>query len=94
MIFKDDRTESQRQTHTIGIVGTDSFMSGWGDASGGTSVACWACSPDQSYTRVFDWVNGRSEMKRVRVVDLRTWRPRNASHVHIYAVESGHPSLK
>jgi len=29
-IFKDDRTEEQKKTHKMAVVGTDVFMSGWG----------------------------------------------------------------
>ena len=45
-MMQDDRTLDQKLTHTIGIVGTDSFMSGWGKAQGGHSYAVWACEPD------------------------------------------------
>ena len=30
MKIQDDRTPEQKATHTILIIGTDSFMSGWG----------------------------------------------------------------
>lgn len=90
----DDRTESQKITHTIGIAGTDKFMSGWGGATGGSSVAIWAVSPDVSWERVYDWVKSRREMRRVRVVDLGKYRPgRGVAHVHIYDVDPGHPAL-
>jgi hypothetical protein len=91
----DDRTAEQRETHTIGIAGTDSFLSGWGGARGGASVAIWAVSPDVSADRVESWVKRRGDMKNVRTVDLRLYKPRaNVAHVHIYVVGSDHPSVK
>lgn len=82
MTHEDDRTAEQRTTHTWAVAGTDRFMSGWGGATGGTSVAAWAC-PYSELGAVLDHVTSRSEMKRVRVVKLDTWRPR-AAHVHVY----------
>ena len=80
--YEDDRTDAQRLTHTWAVAGTDRFMSGWGAATGGTSVAAWAC-PYAELDAVLEHVNRRAEMKRVRVVKLADWRPR-AAHVHVY----------
>ena len=91
--FEDDRTDDQKRTHTIGVAMTDSFMSGWGGAAGGASVAVWACDANTSWERVFDWVKRRSDARRVRTVDLATYRPR-AAHVHVYVVTPDHPSLR
>ena len=82
MILKDDRTIAERTTHTLGVVGTDPFMSGWGDAEGGASYAVWACTPGD-VRRVKDRVERRGDMLKVRVVTLATYRPK-AQHVHIY----------
>lgn len=91
MITKDDRTDEQKQDLCVLVVGTDSFMSGWGMAEGGASVAAWACTPDDAY-RVERWVRNRGDMKRVRVVSAKGYRPRNARHFHIYAAGPGHPA--
>ena len=92
MIFQDDRTEEQRKTHPVVILGTDSFMSGWGKASGGPSYAGWACSPDDMY-QVERWIRNRGDMKRVRFV-ARDYRPPSGDgHCHIYVVGENHPSL-
>ena len=81
-ILKDDRTEAQKQTHTVAVVGTDPFLSGWGDAKNGASYAVWACKPeDLLETEV--WVRRRGDMNRVRTVTLKRWRPQ-AAHTHIY----------
>ena len=81
-IYVDDRTEAQKRTHRMAIVGTDSFMSGWGEASNGVSYAGWAFK-DGDQAECLSWVDSRSEMKRVRVVALDEFKP-NAAHTHIY----------
>lgn len=85
MIIKDDRTKEQRNTHTWAVVGTDSFMSGWGMAKDGASYAAWACTPDQ-IDEVERRIQDRPEMKRVRVVKLDDYRPnpKLCAHLHIY----------
>ena len=89
MNYQDDRTEEQRKTHLYAVAGTDSFLSGRGRAKGGPSVAAWACRIED-LSRVESWVARRGDMRRVRVVTLKDWRPR-AAHVHVYAVEPGKP---
>lgn len=92
MKIQDDRTPEEKKTHSIIVVGTDSFLSGWGEAKGGVSYAGWACTSEQ-YTRVLEWVYNRSDMKRVRVVE-NSWRPKGVGHAHIYVVHDNHPSLR
>jgi hypothetical protein len=82
MNVKDDRTPAQQQTHTILVVGTDSFMSGWGEASGGTSYAAWACKPEWA-NACESHVRARKDLKRVRIVGS-DYRPRGKGHLHIY----------
>ena len=93
MIIKDDRSDDQKQSHNVIVVGTDSFLSGWGHACGGSSYAGWACTAD-SWHRVFDWVASRSDMKRVRVVG-NDYRPssRYCAHFHVYVVDENHSAL-
>lgn len=88
--FEDDRKPEQRETHRYGIAMTDAFMSGWGGARGGSSVAIWACPVDW-LSHVEGCVRQRGEARRVRQVDLKTYRPRRGvAHVHVYVVEEGH----
>lgn len=88
MIINDDRTPEQRQTHILGVVARDKFMSGWGRAQGGASRCAWACEPGADLSRLERWVRSRSEMKYVNVVDLSTYRPpRGTAHFHIYVAE-------
>jgi hypothetical protein len=75
------------------VVGTDAFMSGWGKASAGNSYAAWQCTT-QDLDKVEAWVRGRSEMKRVRVVQAEGYRPgRYCAHLSIYQVVPGHVAL-
>lgn len=92
MIYEDDRTDEQKRTHRVLVIGTDSFLSGWGGAEGGASYAAWACTPDDEYA-VTRWVENRGDMKRVRVT-RDPYRPgRNCAHLHIYVVGENHPAV-
>ena len=95
MNIDDDRTPEQKTTHTWLIVGTDRGMSGWGKAQGGSSVAAWACKPEDS-KYVLEWVERRSDMQRVREVSEwggKRYRPSGKGHCHIYYVDDEHPAL-
>ena len=95
--IEDDRTVEQRETHKFLVIGTDKFLSGWGGASGGTSVAAWACETGEEADRMERWVSGRSDMRRVRVVydGPNRYRPsRSCAHLHVYVVGKDHPGLR
>jgi hypothetical protein len=93
-ITQDDRTDQDKQDLTILVIGTDRFLSHWGHAEGGTSIAAWACTPD-TVNPVERWVRNRGDMKRVRIADARTYRPpQTCAHFHIYPVREGHASLR
>lgn len=92
MILDDERTEAERKTHPLIILGTDRFLSGWGKAEGGPSYAGWATDCDH-WERVFDWVARRGDMRRVRQVRGDYRPPTGAGHCHIYVVREGHPAL-
>ncbi|MAH47048.1 hypothetical protein CMI37_14570 [Candidatus Pacearchaeota archaeon] len=81
--FVDDRTDEQKKTHTLAVVGTDRFMSGWGGAAGGLSYAGWAFKDGQE-AQCFATIDNRSDMQRVRVVALDGYRAQGAAHCHIY----------
>lgn len=88
--IQDNRTPEQRSALVHGVAMTDAFMSGWGGAKGGTSVAIWAC-PTDWLNHVEQQIRKRGEARRVRTVDLRTYRPRpNVAHVHVYVVTPDH----
>ena len=92
MNINDRRNEEQLETHRYLVVGTDRFLSGWGDASLGSSYAAWACQTLTEARRVAEVVAARGDMKRVRIVhDSRgqargAFRPdaRYCSHFSIY----------
>ena len=95
-IIVDDRTETERTTHRWLVVATDRFMSGWGHAQGGSSVAAWACSTLADAESVETWVRARPEMSDVRVVRearVGSYKPRSAAHFHLYVAREGHPGL-
>ena len=84
MIIQDDRSKEQKSTHYALVVGTDTFLSGWGEARGGSSYAAWAVEPEE-VPAMLERISARSDMIRVRVVygDYRP-NPRNCAHLHIY----------
>jgi hypothetical protein len=81
--MQDDRTAEQKRTHTLIVLATDRWMSGWGKASGGASYAGWACTPED-LDACEAWVSQRSDMRNVRVVG-GNYRPRaGAGHCRVY----------
>lgn len=93
MEVQDDRSIGQMHTYRIAFGGRDSFLSGWGQAKGGVSLAFWACRSEDA-PKVRAWVEARSDIPRVREVDLRDYRPSGRGHCHIYVVDEGHPALR
>lgn len=90
MVRNDRRTPAQRATHRYLVVMTDRFMSGWGAARNGTSVAAWACECLTDAHKVEANVRARGDALRVRIVydsPKRAYRPRNAAHLSVYVVE-------
>jgi hypothetical protein len=86
MKLVDDRTEEEKSTHLVLWGGTDSFLSGWGGAEGGSSYAFWACRPEDSLA-CERWVRSRGDMKRVREVTTDYRPPSAPGHCHIYVWE-------
>ena len=89
---EDDRTNEQKITHKYLVTATDKCLSGWGGAQGGASKCAWACATRQEQSKVYDWVEKRSDMKYVNTT-IGNWYPK-AAHVHVYVVEDGHPALR
>ena len=61
-IIHDDRTESERQSHRLAVVGTDRFPYHWHEANNG-SYAAWAFQ-DGEYAACLAWVISRRDMTR------------------------------
>jgi hypothetical protein len=92
----DDRTDEQRRTHTVLVLGTDDVMTRWGRECGmvgktGRSIAAWACRPEHVQA-VTAWAKGRNDLKRVRTATECRF-PRNGDHIHIYVVDDEHVAL-
>jgi hypothetical protein len=81
----DDRTAEQRLTHTVFVRGMDKFMSGWGGAEGGTSVAAWACRPENLST-VEARIRSRGDLSRITVTRRIRAAP-GCAHIHIYVAD-------
>ncbi len=89
-IVKDDRTPAQKPTHRWAIVARDTFLSNR-IVGPGVSRCAWACHPEVNTDRVFNWVKSRSDMQRVSLVDLTTYRPPGGtSYFHIYVCNPDH----
>jgi len=91
MKINDERTQEERKTHKFIVAGTDTFLSGWGEAHGGVSYAGWACKYED-LPKVEGWVRRRSDMKRVRII-VGEWKPKGNGHTHVYVVGKDHPAL-
>ena len=87
MIFVDDRTPEQKYTHSMIVLMTDRFMSGWGEAWGGPSYAGWACKPEL-VDELMARIHTRSDAKRVRLVFGNYRPPSGPGHCHIYVADS------
>ncbi|MBU2177429.1 MAG: hypothetical protein KJ556_20245 [Gammaproteobacteria bacterium] len=97
MEIQDDRTKEQMETHIWLVIGTDRFLSGWGQAKNGSSYAAWACKMEDA-PKVLNWVENRGDQLRVRETVCRPgarYRPNPAycAHLHIYVVDGNHTSL-
>lgn len=92
--IRDRRSDTQCCTHSTWIGGTDSFLSGWGEAENGASIAVWACKPEHADT-VEEWVNNRSDMLDVFRMEEHDIDESfaEAAHISIYVVHNNHPSL-
>ena len=94
IVVQDDRTAAERISHVCFVKARDTFLSGYGDAEGGTSYAVWCCRP-ADHTKVGEWVKGRAEM-----VDLTTdfnpdtYKLKRRDRIHIYVVNDNHAATK
>jgi hypothetical protein len=84
-IIEDNRTKEEIEKTCGFVVATDKFMSGWGAAPHISVVAIPFISEDDRI-KVMSRVKKRSEMKRVRVVYGKQYKPRLSAgdHLHIY----------
>ncbi len=93
MKIKDDRTPAQKLTHIWLVVGSDPFVSGLGARAFGEgfkSFAAWACT-NEDLPRVELWVKNRKDLKRVRTVLAKTYRPKGYRECRVYLADENHP---
>ena len=81
MKIVDDRKPEQSKNEVL-VVAKDNFLSGWGQAAGGNSIAAWSCKPEDAKD-VKKWVENRTDMTNVRI-ERSDYIPHNAEHYHIY----------
>jgi hypothetical protein len=91
----DRRTDEERASHPVLVVGTDPGMTDWGREAGhvgkaGRSIAAWACRPGDVDT-VMRWVKRRGDLKGARIA--RRPNVKAGDHFSIYVVNDGHPAL-
>jgi hypothetical protein len=91
-VVNDRRTPEQREATVGFVVATDSFMSGWGQASRVSYVAVPLPNHGDMPHIVEANMRARSEMKRVRFV-AADWRPRlrAGDHLSIVKMDLGGP---
>ncbi|RMD51590.1 hypothetical protein D6827_01965 [Candidatus Parcubacteria bacterium] len=84
----DDRNTEQKYSHYLAVLATDRFLSGWGLAEGGNSYIAFACRPEDLQA-TFRKIQNRNDLMRIRVVDLRNYRPnpKYCKHLHIYLAD-------
>lgn len=84
--MNDDRNVEQQKTHPIAVMGYDNFLSGWGEAAGKASYAAWACTYEEREA-CEEYVRSRSDMQRVQVIEIDTYRLPANSMLHIYVFD-------
>lgn len=84
MKIVDDRRPEQAKNEVL-IVAKDNFLSNWGQAKGGNSIAAWSCK-EQDAKAVKKWVENRTDMTNVRI-ENSNYVPKNAAHFHIYSAD-------
>ena len=92
MQVQDDRNTHETFTHSEIVKGRDPGMSGWGQATSGSSYAGWACRPGD-VDKVLRWAGNRGDIKRIAIVS-GDYVPAGTGHYHIYVVNDGHNALK
>lgn len=84
-IIKDDRTQEEIAATRGFVIATDKFMSGWGDAPHRSIVAV-PFTDEEDKRKVMSRMEKRNEMKRVRLVYGKSYKPSlsGGDHLHIY----------
>jgi hypothetical protein len=86
----DERDPAEQETHIDGVV-TTYRPTNLGTWRSGPRLYVWACESYNVADYVSDCIRDRDTVNRVRIVDLRKWRPKGANYIRIYVVRPGHP---
>lgn len=92
MLIDDRRSPEQADEMTAAVVATDLYET---RERGAPDYCAWACKPDD-LERVFDWVERRGDMRRLRPIqDLDAYSKRlriRPGRLTIYPVHPEHPA--
>ena len=95
--LRDDRSEDQKESHSVLVGGYDKFLSGWRCWDGTDrqdSYAFWACQPENKEV-VEAWVTARPEFRNVKQRRYEwCYEKAKSADVHIYLVDEGHRYLE
>lgn len=91
MKLKDQRTASQRLSHTVLVGGAERIRTIKG-LSEPPSYAFWACRPEHAQT-VKDWVRNTNHLRTAEMTRTGYMAPSYAMRCQIHVVEHGHPAL-
>lgn len=100
LTIDDRRTEAQKKTHYLALVGIDKFLTQMSHNFGypsktGYSRAAWATDSYEKLNYIFSWLNYRKDIIYIRQEDLRTYKPDSKTfHFSIYLVNDFHEAMK
>ena len=97
-MIEDRRTEEQKQKLKYFVMGTDTFLSGWGQAKDAISYAVWFCETEEQHKKLKSFVKSRPEMTRIILGTAESFermlerKPLMAekNHISIYATDEKH----
>ena len=106
-IIKDERTADEKQHQQYFVMGTDTFMSGWGQAKDMVSYAVWVFDSEDNMPKYLKWVKSRGDMKNIMsgttknleflinqmALNLKRRNNGIGQHISIYQTTEHHPAL-
>jgi hypothetical protein len=88
-VIQDDRTEQEKEKYIYFVQGHDTFLSGWGGATGGKSYATWACNNAAAWHKKLEQIKARTDMADVVAfkgnIELeKRLENKKFAHYHVY----------
>ena len=84
MAYVDDRTDEQKITHQLAVIGTDRYNPNMAEYDKGIpSYAGWAFREGWE-SACLGMVASRGDMKRIRVVSLDNYNPDRNTHIYVF----------